>query len=135
MCGKKVNLGYLIVYHMVNVLTSAHSVLPYGMLLTTMFRACGLDLDSESDIKISKPSDAIAHACTVHLGYEFDGRRWVEKAGRALAIVEVDTDEEADMDIPPPSPTTPASPHSPPPAPSTTAGASSAPPNCYHDLS
>ena len=37
MCGRKVNLGYLIVQHIANVLTSAHSVLPYGMLLTIIF--------------------------------------------------------------------------------------------------
>ena len=64
----------------------------------------------------------------------FDGRRWVEKA-RAPAIVEVDTDEEVKMDIPPPLPTAPASPYSPPPAPSTTAGTSSVAPDWYHDLS
>ena len=39
------------------------------------------------------------------------------------------------MDIPPPSPTAPASLHSSPPALSTTTGASSAPPDWYHDLS
>ena len=104
------------------------------MLLTTLFRACDLDLDSESDIRISKPSDAIDHACIAHLGYEFDGRRWVEKAGHAPAVIDVDTDEEAKMDIPPPSPTTPSSLHSPPPVPSTNAGASSASPDWYHDL-
>ena len=62
-------------------------------------------------------------------------RRWVEKARRAPTMVDIDTDEEAEMDIPPPSPTAPVSPHSPPPAPSTIVGASSAPPDWYHDLS
>ena len=38
------------------------------------------------------------------------------------------------MDIPPPYPTAPVSPHSPPPAP-TTAGGSSSAPDWYHDLS
>ena len=36
-CGRKVKLGFLIVQHIVNILSSAHSVLPYGMLLTTIF--------------------------------------------------------------------------------------------------
>ena len=134
MCGRKVNLGYLIVQHMANGLSSAHSVLPYGMLLTTLFQACDVDLDSESDIRISKPFDAIKYTCIARSGYEFDGRRWVKKAGCAPAMVDIDTDEEAEMDIPPPSPTTPASPHSPPPAPSATASASSTPPDWYHDL-
>ena len=66
----KVNLGYLIVQHMANVLTSAHSVLPYGMLFTTLFWACDLDLDSENDIRVSKPSNAIDHACIARLGYD-----------------------------------------------------------------
>ena len=92
-------------------------------------------MDSESDIRISKPSDAIDHACIACLRYEFDGRCWVEKVGRDPAMVDVDTDKEAEMDIPPPSPTAPTSLYSLPPAPSTTAGASSASPDWYHDLS
>ena len=36
-CSRKVNLGYPIVQHIVNVLSSSHSVLPYGMLLTNIF--------------------------------------------------------------------------------------------------
>ena len=77
---------------MANVLTSAHSVLPYGLLLTTLFWACDLDLDSESDIRVSKPSDSIDHACIARLGYEYDGHHWVEKAARAPMVVDVDTD-------------------------------------------
>ena len=69
------------------------------------------------------------------MGFEFDGRHCIEKAGRVPAMVDIDTDEEAEMDIPPPSRTAPASPHSLPPAPSTTAGTSSVRPNWYHDLS
>ena len=92
-------------------------------------------MDSKSHIRISKPSDAINHACIVSLGNEFNGRRWVEKASCAPAVVDMDTDEEAEMDIPPPSPTAPVSPHSPPPTPSTTVGASSALSDWYHDLS
>ena len=101
------------------------------MLLTTLFRECDLDLYSESDIRISKPSNANDCASISRLGYEFVGGRWVEKAGHAPARVDLDTDEEAEMDIPPPSPTAPASPHSPPPAPTTTDGSSSAPPDWY----
>ena len=91
-------------------------------------------MDSQSDIRVSKPSDAIDHACIARLGYEFDGHHWVEKAGHAPAMVDVDTDEKAEMDIPPPSPTAPPSPHSPPPAPTTTCSSSFAS-DWYHDLS
>ena len=35
--GRKVNLGFLIVQHMANVLSSTRNVLPYGMFLTTIF--------------------------------------------------------------------------------------------------
>ena len=114
---------------MANVLTSAYSVLPYGMLLTTFSRACDLDSDNESDIRVSKPSVAIDHACITRLGYDYNGRRWVEKAARAPAVVDVDTDEEAKMDIHPPSPTTPPS------ASSTAAGSSSTLPDYYQRLS
>ena len=114
---------------MTKVLASSTSILPYGMLLTTVFQCFGVNLDSESDVRMSKPSDNINNACITPLGYEHDGRRWVEKAARALTVVDVETDEEAE--IPPPSLTAPPSSYSPPPAPSTAAGSSSASPNWY----
>ena len=110
---------------MANVLNFAHSVLPYGMLLTTLFWACDLNLDSESGTRVCKPSDAIDHAWITQLGYEYDGRQWIEKVSRAPAVVDVETEEEAEMDIPPPSPAAPHSPPSPLPAPSTAARSSS----------
>ena len=125
-------MGYLIVQHLANVLTSAHSVLPYGMLLTTVFRAYDLDLDGEIDIKVSKPSDAIDNACIARLGCEHNGRKWVEKVARAPAVVEEDTDKEPEMDIPHPSPTSAPSPPTPPTA---GVGSSYTPPNWYQNLS
>ena len=85
-------------------------------------------------MRISKHSDHIDNACITRLGYEHDGRHWVEKAARALAVVDVETDEEADMDIPSPLPTAPPSPHSHPPL-TDGVGSSSAPPNWYQRLS
>ena len=82
-------------------------------------------------MRLSKSSNHIDHACISRLGYEFDGRHWVEKAGRTPAMVDLDYDEEATMDIPPPSPTALASPHSPSPTPATDDGSSSAPPDWY----
>ena len=136
--GRKVNLGYLILQHMANVLSSTHSVLPYGMILSTVFQAFDLNLDSESDIRVSKRSDAIDCASISRLGYEYVGGRWVEKGRHAPARVDLDTDEEAEMDIPPPSPTAPAYPHVPTPAPPTHrpgTGSSSTPPDWYQSLS
>ena len=46
-------------------------------------------------------------------------------------MVDLDSDEEAVMDIPPPLPTALAYPHSPPFAPATDDGSSSAPPDWY----
>ena len=106
------------------------SVLPYGMLLTTIFRAYNRDLDSEIDIRMSKSSDVIDNSCITRLGYEPHGNEWVEKAIGAL-VVELDSDEEAKMDIPPPSPT-----HAPlPPPPTASAGSFAAPPDWYQNLS
>ena len=127
--GHKVNLGFLIIQHMSKVLTSSRSILPYGMLLTTIFQSFGVDLDSDVDIRMSKSSDYIDNACIARLGYEFDGRHWVEKTC-APTVVKVDSNEEVEMDIPPPSLTAPASLRSPPFFPSTTiTGSSSAPPD------
>ena len=51
--GRKVNLAFLIVQHMSKVLTSSRSILPYRMLLTTIFQSFGVDLDSEVDIRMT----------------------------------------------------------------------------------
>ena len=57
--GSKVNLGFLIVQHMANVLSFANNTLPYSTLLTTIFQHFDLDLNSESDIRVYKTFDAI----------------------------------------------------------------------------
>ena len=88
---------------MANVLTSAYSVLPYCMLLTTIFCHFGLDLNSESDIWVSKPSDAIDNGSISQLGYELHGHQWVKKTTCSPAV-EINSDEEVAMDIPPSSP-------------------------------
>ena len=57
---------------MTNVLAFAHSVLPYDMLLTTIFQYFEVDLDGETDINICKPFDAIDHYSISRLGYELE---------------------------------------------------------------
>ena len=44
MCGRKVNLRFMIIQSIENVISSAFSVLPYGMLLTVMFQHFGVTL-------------------------------------------------------------------------------------------
>ena len=119
------------VQYMANMLTSAHSVLPYGMLLTIIFRACDLNLDGQTDIRVTKPYDAIDNAYISRLSYEHNGCEWVEKVAHTSTVVEEDTDEEAEMDIPPPSPTGAPSPSTPP---TVGAGSSAAPPDWYQNL-
>ena len=75
-----------------------------------------------------KPSSVIDHNCIARLGYEHHGNEWVEKATRA-PVIELDSDEEAEKDIPPPSLT-----HAPLPPPPT-AGSSAASPDWYQNLS
>ena len=43
--GRKINLGFFIIQHMANVITSFRRILPYRMLLTTVFQFFGVDLD------------------------------------------------------------------------------------------
>ena len=102
------------------------------MLLTAIFRYFGLDLDSESDIRMSNPSDAIYNDYITRLGYEHDGRHWIEKVARALAVVDVETDKEAKMDIQPSLSTAPPLPYSPLPH---DTSSSSDRPEWYHKLS
>ena len=124
MISSKVNLGFLIIQHTAKVFTSSRSIFPYGLLLTTIFQHFEVDLDSESDVRMSKPSDYVDNACITRLGYEHNGCKW-----HAPAAVHLEsTDEEAEMDVPPPSPTAPPSP---PPASTTATGSSSAPPDWY----
>ena len=123
--GRKVNLGYLMIQQMSNLLSSKSGILPYGMVLTLLFRACTIDLSAETEVRMPKPSDAIDDASISRLGYELVNGAWREKGAR---VPDDETDEEAAMDIPPPSPR--AAPSRPP-----TTGSSSAPPEWYHDLS
>ena len=85
-------------------LNSCKNNLPYGMMLTSIFRYFGLDLDSEIEVRMCKASDSIDNSSISRLGYTHTARGWVEKDLSALAPMEINTDEEAEMDIPPPSP-------------------------------
>ena len=69
-CGRKINLGFLIIQHMSNVLASTHSVIPYRMLLTTIFQHFDINLDGETDIQVCESSDAINNSCISQLSYE-----------------------------------------------------------------
>ena len=89
------------VQHMSNLLTSAHGILAYGMILTTLFRACHIDLSTKTDVRMPKPSNAIDNACITRLGYEYIEGQWLEKGACVPAALEDDIDKEA---IPPPSP-------------------------------
>ena len=85
-----------------------HSVLPYGMLLTTIFQQFDINLDGETDIHVCKPSDAIANNFISRLGYELMRNQWVLKTTRVLTTTKEESDKEAAMDIPPPSPVVPS---------------------------
>ena len=104
LCGRKVNLGYLMVQQMSNLLTSAHGILPYGMILTTLFRACHIDLSTKTDVRMPKPSDAINNACTTRLGYEYIEGKQLEKGSHVPAALDYEIDEDAETNVPPPSP-------------------------------
>ena len=90
---------------MANVLSSTHSVLPYGMLLTTIFQHFEINLDGETDICICKLSNAIDNGSISQLGYKLQRNEWVLKTTRVHTTVEEVNDEEEAMDIPPLSPT------------------------------
>ena len=116
---------------MANVLSSATSVLLYGMLLTTIFHHFDLDLDGESDIRVCKPFDAIDNGSISRLRYELHRHEWVLKTTHVPIADEEESNEEAAMNIPLPSP---AAALSPPPS-TTGAKASSTPVDWYQNLS
>ena len=91
---------------MANVLFSAHSILPYGMLLTTIFQYFKINVDGETDICICKPFDAIDNGSICRFGYELQRNEWILKTTCVLAATKEVSDEEEAMDISPPSPTT-----------------------------
>ena len=62
---------------MSNVLSSSYSVLPYGMLLTTIFLHFEINLDGEIDIYECKQYDAIDNNSISLLGYELVRNMWV----------------------------------------------------------
>ena len=95
LCVGKVNLGFLIVQHMTNVLASAHSVHPYDMLLTTIFQYIGIDLDGETDICICKPSYAIDNGFISRLGYELERNQLVSNTSCVHDADKGESDEKA----------------------------------------
>ena len=74
------------------------------MVLTLMFRACCFDLSTETYLRIPKPSNAIDNACITRLGYECINGDWREKGAYVPDALDDKIDEEAEIDIPPPSP-------------------------------
>ena len=112
---------------MENVLSSAHSVLPYGMLLTTIFQHFDIDLDGESDIRVCKPSHIIDNGSISHLRYELPGNVWVLKTTCVPTAAEEESDDEAAIDITLLSPIAVPS----PPPPTAGAGSSSTPFDWY----
>ena len=89
---------------MKNVNTYVHSVLPYGMLFTTIFQHFRVNLDDEMDIRAYKHIDAIDNESITHMGYEEVNHKRVPKTSRAPVDDEDESEDEATMGIPPPSP-------------------------------
>ena len=108
---------------MANVLAYEHSVLPYGMLLTTIFQHFDISLNGEIDIHVCKPFNAIDKISISRLSYELMRNQWVLKTTQVPADAKEASDEEVAMDIPPPSLTI----ASPTAALSSTTGAGSSP--------
>ena len=102
--GCKVNLGYMIIQHILRTLKSPRTILPYGMMLTTIFRHFGFDLDKETEVRMCKALDSINNTYISHLGYIHNRCQWVEKGFSASAPEEIDIDEEVETGIPPPFP-------------------------------
>ena len=74
------------------------------MLLTTVFQHFEINLESETDIRICKLSDAINHISISRLGYELERNQWVLKTSGVPATTQNESDKEAAIDIPPLSP-------------------------------
>ena len=79
-----------------------HGILLYGMILTTLFRTCHIDLSTEIIVRMPKPSDAIDNACIARLGYEYINGQWLKKGAYVPIALNDEIDEEAEMDVPPP---------------------------------
>ena len=116
LCGRKVNLGFLIVQQIANILAFAYSIILYGILLTTIFQYFEIDLDGEIDISVYKSSNAIDNISISRLSYELLRNQWLLKTTRVPTAIEDESDVEVAMDILSPSHTT---------APSQTTGPSS----------
>ena len=82
-----------------DVLASAHSVLPFGVVLASIFQQFDTNLDDETNIRMCKPFDTIDNSCISHLGYELHKNEWVLKTTRVPTTDEETSDEEAVMDM------------------------------------
>ena len=49
--GKRIQVGYLMMMHMISCVESTTRVLPYDCFLTRVFKDAGVDLSRETDFK------------------------------------------------------------------------------------
>ena len=81
--GRRIQVGYLMMIHMISCVESMTRVLPYDHFLTQVFKDVGVDLSRETDFEAPTSYDTYDEQSLVRMTFEKapDGS-WVRKAER-----------------------------------------------------
>ena len=81
--GRRIQVGYLMMMHMISCVESMTRVLPYDHFLTRVFKDVGVDLSRETDFEAPTSYDTYDEQSLVRMTFEKapDGS-WVRKAER-----------------------------------------------------
>ncbi|WJZ92552.1 hypothetical protein VitviT2T_011540 [Vitis vinifera] len=81
--GRRIQVGYLMMIHMISCVESMTRVLPYDHFLTRVFKDVGVDLSRETDFEAPTSYDTYDEQSLVRMTFEKapDGS-WVRKAER-----------------------------------------------------
>lgn len=92
--GTNINLSYTIIRHMLSIFgdTTHRVALPYGALLTTIFKNFGVQLKDELQRVNLRKSDVLGTTTFKRMEYVFQNSVWIPKIGDAY-------DHDVDIDV------------------------------------
>ena len=102
-----INLGQMMIIYMTEAASMAKASLPYGMILTTIFKDLGVPISDEEPKRLLRYTD-IYNIRSLHcMGYHKRNKNWKRKSDESRPIEEGEEHREEQTLVPPSgSPTT-----------------------------
>ena len=95
MMGRRIDVGYVMMMHMIACYENSTHVLPYGHFLTRVFKDAGVDLSREQDFEAPSSYDTYDEQSLGRMKFEKgpDGS-WISKVERPVAHPAVEEEAE-----------------------------------------